>query len=1023
MNTTRTLLFSWPRRGGALVATLIISATVGLALNLSSERLQGLQTASSIDHAKMEARLAAESLAAIIEGRLRERGAEDTAFLTKNLDSADVSAYGSSLEIPGFANSTNTTTRGIRIGNCMVWWRVEPIKVWSETIKDLSVNSDGLYAINPNMDDENATLDLRYKHAVATDSTMFKDNDRNFLFRIVTEAYSLKDPTYVYDASKPEYNPRNNPELRTSSSQATRVVQYTLVNLFEYAIFYAAEGSTGDLEFWQGTGMAVKGRVHSNGAIYIGGGGQAYMSNNFHTAASHNGGLSIGGPSAAEQTMVTAVDGIYRMRKPANYVSVLKGMHPQAYMDPYKVPTTGLSGELNLNGDTPTDNRHTINGKPFTSANDSRSTAIDNRMLTDFGRRVSDKYTGTKVVQSLANVPKFKGRPLEPELLGGTGDVLYGDPTKPVVIDNLSLNQSHEKFAGLVSGQGAPLYYRTDPRVVATPQFTFDPALSFQPANPDLALVSAYNLPLYRQDDNLERRPDVNPPTVALIELAEQPLDTQNGFRTGTRTILLDNQLKIDVKAETSGLVIRERPKVGNRVLVDGVMTPLENNPFNSVGSFPENPTLTQREEMRDYLSLNYQVRFYGVDISDAFFGDLTKTTATGNMVACTTKAQAIVTEDIFINRRESNFMNRFFGQNVNDYRVNLITLNLRRIQDFLANTPMRDLHPDLATNATVANNLAKRHFNGVVYVHRSRRSETYDPLLRPYWWFNTTVRPDFNPPTQVPLSNSAPNDGIHEKDGPIELFHAGVRVRGGLVADGAARDHMASVNWQHDANNDGLPEAMPLGTSKMTIITPNPMYLWGDINTTPYSDGTKNQRVPFAVFADSMTLLSAAWRDTNVDAYGDGIPNATHTNYVTSFVINNMPCREWNAVSEGSGAVANVCRFLENWGGGANPGGLWPLPLKNMPEHPGGMPRPPTYGGQVVFTFMGSLVVMNEQRYGRGVLGAGSTNLNNTSFYSPPFRNLAYNTDLKLAAGQPPESLRALETTRVVSTVNMFDN
>jgi hypothetical protein len=76
-----------------------------------------------------------------------------------------------------------------------------------------------------------------------------------------------------------------------------------------------------------------------------------------------------------------------------------------------------------------------------------------------------------------------------------------------------------------------------------------------------------------------------------------------------------------------------------------------------------------------------------------------------------------------------------------------------------------------------------------------------------------------------------------------------------------------------------------------------------------------------------------------------------------------------------------------------------------------------------VVYTFMGSVVVINEQRYGRGVLGAGKTNLNDTSFYSPPFRNLAYNTDLKLAAGQPPESLRALDTTRVVSLVNMFDH
>jgi hypothetical protein len=1008
MSTKLASAFHWNRRGNALVATLIISATVGLAINLSSERLQGLQVAAQVDHAKLEARLAAESLAAIIEGRLRERGAEDTAFLTKSITSTEVGTYGSSLEIAGFANSTDTRTRGIRIGNCMVWWRVEPVKVWSETVKQLSEGTDGLYAINPNMDDQNASLDLRYKEAVAGDTSLLKDNDRNFLFRIVTEAYSLTDPTYVYNESQPDYNPRTKPELRKASAQATRVVQYTLVNLFEYAIFYAAEGATGDLEFWQGTGMAVKGRVHSNGAIYIGGGGQAYMSNQFHSAASGNGGLSIGGPSAAEQTMVTAVDGIYRMRKPANYVSVIKGMHPSAYVDPYKVPTVGLGGELNLNGDTPTDNRHTINGKPFTSANDSRSTAIDNRMLTDFGRRVSDRYTGTKVVQSLANVPKFKGRPLEPELLGGTSDRLYGDPTLPVVTANLSLNQAHAKFAG----RGAPLYYASNPRLKQAPAFTYIPASSFTPSNPDASLVTAYNLPLYRQDDKMEKKLDVTDPGT-LVELAQDTvLDTPAGFRTGTRTILLHNQLQIDPKTNTTGLVIRER-----------AVGAFPNHPFPTVGGFPDSPTAAQLAAMATYLKAQYQVRFYGQDITDAFFNDLTNP-AIDNLAACTTKAQAIVTEDLFINRRESNFMNLFFGQNQDNYRVNLITLNLRRIQEFIAYTPMKTLHGNLAANADVAEHLAKKHFNGVVYVHRTRRSQTYDPLVSPYWLFNTTVRSDFNPPTQLALDGLIAG-GVRELNGPVETFHAAVRVRGGLVADGDKRDHMASVNWQHDTNNDGLPEALPLGTSKMTIITPNPMYLWGDINTTPYSDGTKNQRVPVAVFADSMTLLSAAWNDANVDSYNPSRarPYATHTSYVTSFVINNLPCREWNAVSEGSGAVANVCRFLEDWGGGGNPTGDWPMPLKNMAEHPLGMPRPSTYGGQVVFTFMGSLVVMNEQRYGRGVLGAGNTNLNNTSFYSPPFRNLAYNTDLKLAAGQPPEALRALETTRVISSVNMFDN
>jgi hypothetical protein len=999
------------RRGNALVATLIISVTVGLALNLSSERLQGLQVLAAADHAKFQARIAAESVAAIVEGRLRERGAEDTAFLNRDIASGSGTNYGSALEIPGFANTASASPQGLRIGNCIVWWRVEPVKVWSETVKSLSDVPVGKYAINPNLDDRNSELDIQYKEAIQNDPGLFKDNDRNFLFRIVTEAYALTDPGYVYDSKNPDNNPRNKPQLRSATAQATRVVQYTLVNLFEYAIFYAAQGTTGDLEFWQGTGMAVKGRVHSNGAIYIGGGGQAYMSKAYHSAASGNGGLAIG--SAEEPTQVTGVDGLYRMRKPANFVSVMNGDHPSAYTNPYLVPMSGLIGELDLNGDKATDIRHTINGVPFTSANDSRSTDVNNALITEFGRRVTDKYTGAKIVESLANVPKFQGRPLEPELLGGFGNRLYGHWTKDantLTIADISIRKDHPKFDDTLDHQGAALYYAENPLLAQkVPKLTYIPAESYLPANPVAASVTAYNLPMYWQDAKMEKI-DVNPPATVPEKFLQQDIDTQAGFRTGTRTILLNNQLAIDTKANTTGLVIRERPAVVNSVAIT-----YPANPFPAIGGFPDSPTIAQRTALAGYLKAQYQVRFYGEDITNTFFDDLTNA-GDPRLPECTTRAQAIVTEDFIVNRREANFMKMFFGENENAYTVNLITLNLRRVQDFIAYTPMKSLHTKFVTLGLEGN--MKKYFNGVIYVHRTRRSQTYHPLERPYWLFNTNARADFDPPAQQALP-AAIRPGEREKDGPIEIAHSGVRVRGGLVTDGALRNHMASVSWQHDTNSDGIPDVNPLGTSKMTVITPNPMYLWGDINTTPISDGTKPQRPPVAIFADSMTLLSANWRDTSVATYGSGVPAATHTSYVTSFVINNQPCREWNAVSEGSGAVANLCRFLENWGNG----GSWPYPLPGMSEYPSGMPRPTTYGNQVVYTFLGSLVVINEQRYGRGVLGAGKTNLNDTSFYSPPFRNLAYNTDLKLAAGQPPESLRALETTRVVSLVNMFEN
>jgi hypothetical protein len=984
---------SFWRRGNALIATLIISATVGLALNLSSDRLYSLNQQANMDHAKLQARLAAESVAALVEGRLK-LNASDTRVLTKPLvESSPGWVWG----FPGHSGSTSATTPGLRVGDCLVWWRIEPVKVWSSTIEEGTTDPAGAkFALNPNTDDQNVANETKYASLVLQ-SDFLSANDRNFIFRIVTEAYYLKDP------SSTTATPRTNARDRVCSAQASRVVQYTLVNLFEYAIFYAATGPTGDLEMWQGTGMSVKGRVHSNGAIYIGGGGQSYIAGQYHTAASGNGGLSIGGAGLAATT-VTAVDGIYRMRKPGNFIAAMRGVASSSY-SPKLIPTTGLGGEGNFNGDTPTDNRHTINATAFTSANDSRT---PNLLSTDFKKRVRDQWSGATVVSSLANVPKFAGRPFEAEVLGDATQLLYADSTQPVPSAGggafVSIDRNHAAFAG----NGAPFYYTQDPMVATGPiPLTFNPAASFNPVNPTQAAVTALNMTMYWQTADRESR-DVNPAPAA-VGLVNDPMDTAGGFQTWTRTDLLNNQLIIN--KDTCGLVIRERPLV-----VNGVTTTFPPYPFPMVTGLPDSPTPAELASLATYLAAQYQVCFYGQDITNVFFGDLVNAAPPAGLAPCTTRAQAIVTEEFIVNRREANFMSMFFGQNQNTYRVNLVTIGLRRVQEFLAFTPMQNLSPAFAGRTE----MAKAHFNGVVYVHRTRRSQTHHPIDRPWWHFNTVAQPSLNPPPQKALPALAASypSGVREQDGPVEIFHAGVRIRGGLVADGANRAWMASVNWQHDSTGDGVPDSAPLGTSKTTFITPNPVYLWGDFNTTTYSDGAKEQRTPCAIFADSINLLSAAWMDANVPAYASGVPAATHTSYVTSFVMNNIPCQPWNAVAEGSGAVANVCRFLENWGGGANPGGLWPLGLPD-----GANIRPPTYGGQVVYTFMGSLVVMNQQRYSRGALGAGTTNLNNTSFYSPPFRNLAYNTDLKLAAGQPPESLNALDTTRVVSLVNTFDN
>lgn len=996
------------RAGNALVATLIISVTVGLALNLSSDRMQGLQAISRLDEGRQQARLAAESIGTVLEGRLKNEFTDDNNTFTRKVVEGPYPGW--ALGFPGYAGQGSTNTPGLWFGKCLIRWRIEPVKVWSTTIANQNdIPAGGKYALNPNSDSSNLENDSDFKDLVASDPNFLKQNENNFMFRIVTDAYYMGDN--LNKDAKPWLGTGTVTERAICRAQAVRVVQYTLVNLFDYTIFYAATGPTGDLEFWQGTGMAVKGRVHSNGAIYIGGGGQGQMSGLYHTAASGNGGLSIG--TASEPSTVTAVDGIFRMRKPANYVAAARGVG-SASRDPMAIPKTGLSGENDFNGDTPSDGKHTINGVKFTSGNDSRS---KENLEGDFKKLVRDKYTGASVVTSLANAPQFGGFPFEAQRFGSDTDLLYVQagvlpPVAPLTrgVVTFSLDQNNPAFGG---AGGVPVYYTQNPLLTQAPSpLTLNPAASFNPGNPMAAAVRATNLPLYWQ--NAARTiVDVTQPAIGAFPQADQFDDYEARGAIFAAEIIPNNNLR-------TGLIIRERP----------VQTPILVYP----GALPATPTPAQWTAMAAYLSSQYQVIFAQQDITAAFFGDLTRTTVYPQFPARASAADAIATEDMMINRREANFMLMFYGQNPTNfsgvnafnpttapngvnhqYRVNLLTLNLRRVQDFIARMQMRDLHP---TAWVGDRSLMKTRFTGVIYAHRTRRSATYHPITRPHMVFNPNVafgstsvtltpRTTYTPPA---LLSGYPNQ-VREGSGPIETFHCAIRIRGGLDADGGLRPLRSAVNWEHDADNDGDYDNSPLGTSKTTVISPNPVYLWGDINTVPYSDGTKEQRTPVAVFGDAVNLLSAAWSDASVPLYTSAIPAATHTSYASSFVINNVPCLDWNAAAEGTGAVANVCRFLENWGGG---GLSWPNPL--------GISQPGNYGGQVVYTFKGSLVVMNQQRYSRAVLGAGTTGLNNASFYSPPFRNLAYNSDLKLADGKPPQAPDGVEPIRVVSTVNIFD-
>jgi len=87
----------------------------------------------------------------------------------------------------------------------------------------------------------------------------------------------------------------------------------------------------------------------------------------------------------------------------------------------------------------------------------------------------------------------------------------------------------------------------------------------------------------------------------------------------------------------------------------------------------------------------------------------------------------------------------------------------------------------------------------------------------------------------------------------------------------------------------------------KLTVATPDPLYVWGDFNTV----GEK----PAAVICDAINLLSNAWNDTKTVGT---LPVATNTTYNTAVVTGNTE----TVGSNYNGGLENLPRFHENWSG-----------------------------------------------------------------------------------------------------------
>jgi hypothetical protein len=476
-------------------------------------------------------------------------------------------------------------------------------------------------------------------------------------------------------------------------------------------------------------------------------------------------------------------------------------------------------------------------------------------------------------------------------------------------------------------------------------------------------------------------------------------------------------------------------------------------------------------DAMDRYMASQYQVFMGGTDITEDFFTWRPSVSATAGIAG----------EDWFYHPREFWSQSRWWphrapaapgtpiakdAANFTDLTVRsllakttVLSLDLGLLQDYLRNRTIADAtrrplsNPAAAPTISSADVLRTR-FNGLIYAHRHNRY-AWNPATDPDLGTPTAVNP-FSPSASLPLPNSgiaaseevANGQPLHGWTHPA-LYHMGVhKLQPYALAQAPAfkpqhfhhgvRIHNASnIDWAYAdkgtrAGNSVTHATTPaFGSTRMSIVTPNHLYIQGDLNTVEHvvsSNSTDPDKfAPLAVMGDVITLLSNRWSlDTATNEYvGDlkyqadglavtdtagtasvsglgtlaaqsqGAP-AWSTTYNAALVTHNLPTGR-TRVAEGQAApFVDALQFLENWNG-------------------------------ATMTYRGSLVVLDTRRYTEAFLHDAPKTYGRTPFgadapaswvpvhgprdwlgqapviYAEPVRVYQFNDDFLTAEGTPP--------------------
>jgi hypothetical protein len=108
--------------------------------------------------------------------------------------------------------------------------------------------------------------------------------------------------------------------------------------------------------------------------------------------------------------------------------------------------------------------------------------------------------------------------------------------------------------------------------------------------------------------------------------------------------------------------------------------------------------------------------------------------------------------------------------------------------------------------------------------------------------------------------------------------------------------------------------DGQTLPPSGLTVVTPSPLYVMGNLNAPDLTPGSTNtsQTKPASLVSDAITILSPNWNDGWTAATPLSSRVAADTTVNAAFLSGIVP----SAQQHYSGGVENFPRFLENWSG-----------------------------------------------------------------------------------------------------------